>query len=678
MEDPRKRPSGDLFETFSAAETANAPKKRKVRKGTLSCWECKRRKIRCTFAALTDAICDGCRSRQTRCISQEFYDEVALPNKKVDRLSRVESLVEQLVNGKERSGMLASGQPGQGNTSAYTSYPNDTQAGLHQPTGTDLNDVDRALIEAWPTQHDLDIILSVPVGVSVLLHGVICKSYSDYFSGAFPSPRQVLQLPSKNSHPVLVARRLLLLASFLQGIPPCFAGQLNGLSSDYKTIMSRVFDIATRLVTSNDELVSSLEGIECIMIESMYLNNAGNLRRAWLANRRAMGMAQMTGLHGNTKSSSMFLDDETRERIDPDYMWFRIVCTDRYLSLMLGLPQGSPEDMFASLHVLDNCMPVERMERLDSIAGGLILRRNTAERTDLAATHKIDKLLQEAAESMPPHWWVGSNPALVAQNNGKGFEESVRLMMQFAHYHLLVRLHLPYMLLPSSINPSYDYSKLTAADASRAIITQYIAFYDIISAPAYCRGVDFIAFVASTTLCLAHIEARPEFENNVTVFRSLQHQRLRDRGLLERLLEIMKRMAVENSDVVARKISSILQPLLDIEDNSFKGSCYQICTAEAEQESHCLGKTSEDSHELRIQIPHFGTIIIERRPQNDTVSQIGNVNSSFLQSVPSQGVDPEQAPSWLLDSIPGLELDIEDWALQGVDMALFSNLTGQN
>lgn len=120
MEDRRKRPSGDLFETFSAAETANAPKKRKIRKGTLSCWECKRRKIRCTFAAPTDTICDGCRSRQTRCISQEFHDDAALPNKKVDRLSRVESLVEQLVNqgGCEKSDILTRNQRGQENRQA--------------------------------------------------------------------------------------------------------------------------------------------------------------------------------------------------------------------------------------------------------------------------------------------------------------------------------------------------------------------------------------------------------------------------------------------------------------------------------------------------------------------------------------------------------------------------------
>lgn len=542
-----------------------------------------------------------------------------------------------------------------------------------------MDDVRRALIAAWPSQKDLGAIINIPVGVSVLLHGVICKSYSDYFSGAFPSPRQVLQLHSKDSHPVLVARRLLLLATFLQGIPPCFAGRLDGLSSDYKSIMSRVFNAATRFVTSNDELVNSLEGIECIMIESMYLNNAGNLRRAWLANRRAMVMAQMMGLHGSTKSSSMFLEDETRERIDLDYMWFRIVCTDRYLSLMLGLPQGCPDNDFASPDVLDNCMPVERMERLESIVGGLILQRNGSQRTDLVATYKIDKLLQEAAESMPPHWWVGSNLAAIAGNDGKAFEESIRLMMQFAHHNLLVQLHLPYMLLPSSINPSYDYSKLTAANASRVIITQYISFYDGISAPAYCRGVDFIAFIASTTLCLAHIETRRQVENSVTFFQSLQHQRLSDRGLLERLLEIMERMAGDNTDVVARKISSILRPLLDIENNSAEGGCYQIRASETvEQESQCVGETTEDLHQLRIQIPHFGTIMIEHRPQNHPMLQTDNANSSVLETIPSQDVDPEQAASGLLDSIHGLELDIDDWALQGVDMALFSNLTGQN
>jgi len=88
----------DLHRDLSAGGEAPAmPKRRKVRKGTQSCWECKRRKTRCTFAAPTGAVCDGCRSRRTKCIKQEFRDDAATASSKVDRISRVEILVEKLV-----------------------------------------------------------------------------------------------------------------------------------------------------------------------------------------------------------------------------------------------------------------------------------------------------------------------------------------------------------------------------------------------------------------------------------------------------------------------------------------------------------------------------------------------------------------------------------------------------
>ena len=52
-------------------------KRRKVRKGTHSCWECKRRKMKCVFESVTDSICIGCRRRDSQCVSQE-YPEVAV------------------------------------------------------------------------------------------------------------------------------------------------------------------------------------------------------------------------------------------------------------------------------------------------------------------------------------------------------------------------------------------------------------------------------------------------------------------------------------------------------------------------------------------------------------------------------------------------------------------------
>ena len=79
--------------------------RRKVRKGTSSCWECKRRKIRCTFTAPRDVTCDGCKRRGIICTSQEF-PRVVTPTSTSGtssarevgvRLGRVEALVEQLV-----------------------------------------------------------------------------------------------------------------------------------------------------------------------------------------------------------------------------------------------------------------------------------------------------------------------------------------------------------------------------------------------------------------------------------------------------------------------------------------------------------------------------------------------------------------------------------------------------
>lgn len=77
-----------------------APKRRKIRKGTQSCWECKRRKARCTFSAGTQEVCEGCKRRGTDCIRQDLTDRPPPPGSNkhiVDRLGQVEALVGQLL-----------------------------------------------------------------------------------------------------------------------------------------------------------------------------------------------------------------------------------------------------------------------------------------------------------------------------------------------------------------------------------------------------------------------------------------------------------------------------------------------------------------------------------------------------------------------------------------------------
>jgi hypothetical protein len=50
-------------------------KRRKIRKGTTSCWECKRRKVRCSLVDEAGPACAACRRRGKKCLTQDHPEE---------------------------------------------------------------------------------------------------------------------------------------------------------------------------------------------------------------------------------------------------------------------------------------------------------------------------------------------------------------------------------------------------------------------------------------------------------------------------------------------------------------------------------------------------------------------------------------------------------------------------
>jgi hypothetical protein len=434
----------------------------------------------------------------------------------------------------------------------------------------------------------------------------------------------MLQLPPPGSHPVLIARKLLMLGTFLQGILPSYLQELPDKGASYRDIMSRVVDSAIRLVTTNEDLIRSAEGIECIMIEAMYQNYVGNLHRAWMAVRRATAVAQIMGLHRGSNSPSLqILEPEMRAAFNPDQICFRLVEMDCYLSLMLGLPWTSLEARFATPKALEGCQPIDRMQRIHCAVANRILQRNE---NNLSETHDIDTLLQKAAAEMPPQWWL--IPNLVASSSG-GIEvlhETIRLMDQFTHYHLLVRLHLPYMLR-SSPDRRYDDSQNTAVNASRETLARFIAFRTSNPAHYYCRGTDFLAFISTTVLCLAHLDSvdrRQRLAQNShtsTVFNPLTHSRPSDRGMMERTLDVIESMARAGTDAIASKIARILRHLLTIEAHAASGTSYNTNSFKGdEEELECHGKLTDGGKGLNVHIPYFGTINFEPRAWSKSVS----------------------------------------------------------
>lgn len=528
-------------------------------------------------------------------------------------------------------------------------------------------------------------------------------------------PKDILQLPPPDSHPILIARKLLMLGTFLRGVPPSKMQELGSLGTLYTEIMFRAIDTAIRLVTTNDELICSVEGIECIMMEALYHNHSANLHRSWMAVHRATAVAQMMAIHRGLESPSLkFLESATRETFNEAQICFRLVQMDRYLSLMLGLPPTSLEATFATPKALEGCNPIERLERIHCVVAEHILRRTESDLNDLTKTREDDKLLQDIAADMPAQWWL--IPSFIrSSEDPELLGDTVRLMDQFSHYHLLIRLHLPFMLRTSP-GHKFDYSRITAVTASRDILSRYLAFRTSSSVHFHCRGDECLAFIAIIVLCIAHMDSRrkcPQFsqiDGHDTVFNFLAHSRPSDRAMMERTFEIMKTTSSRGLDGITSKFAQIIQHLLIIETSAASGTLYSTSSSQGEMgELEFVGTLADDGKALHIYIPYFGKINFERRtiPKDRPMAPIsGQIGQSHehpagpdgpfaYQNVDQFGIANPLTGTSQFEQLPSPESNksteyscfvpseqvntivdsgVDDWDLQGIDIALFDSL----
>ncbi|KAF4457194.1 hypothetical protein F53441_838 [Fusarium austroafricanum] len=628
-----------------ADSAAPAPKRRKLRKGTASCWECKRRKAKCIFSDNL-GICDSCKKRGTDCVSQESEEPPELGSNKhiIDRLGEVEALVRHLLkNTNDRShsqdGLVSPSSSGSRRRSedrpsrskSPTIAPGIAVNSQHERLATvqpiDLTPpsehsqpspsnhpglydaIYRDLISAWPSPENMRIILSVPLDSSQIIRALTCAPPKDRGSRLL-SPSMLLRLPPKGSHPVLIARKMLILATFLQGIPISSERYLDKLTNDCESIMTRIVKTAHDHVTCNDDLVSSLEGIECIMLEGLYENYAGNLRRSWLAARRAVMIGQMLGLDRGVVPSSI-----RGAAIEPDDLWFRLVNLERYLCLMLGLPSSVPDEPIASLDILESYPANRKMQHLCSIACARLLKRKPMDIWNQDLTKEVDKLLRDACTSMPAKWWIMPNIASQTKLPDK-IRETLRWNDHFMQYHLLLQLHMPYLFKIDS-GDDYGYNKLTAVTASREILTRFISIRMVPQSRYYCRGTDLTAFISCAALTIAHILCDHRHKRiDEHDYHFLAQQRLSDRGLVEQVLTIAHEVLRAANDDISKRLITLLHYLLAIEDNVTAGVRYTVSFVEESTKNGDFGhhvKASEDGTVLDIHLPHLPVIKIVRR-----------------------------------------------------------------
>ncbi|KAH8881956.1 hypothetical protein GQ53DRAFT_464881 [Thozetella sp. PMI_491] len=638
------------------------PVRRKTRKGTRSCWECKRRKVRCIYANPNDAVCTGCARRCLKCVSQEFPEHRSTAAAKTrlvgDRIGRVEEMVRQLVqqagpgpgpgpaipdlsppaprsaedvtqsqpsSAIQSQGMctpapsdtlpcasMASCTPSMdgllpdslphGQLAATPSRPTTIEA-LTPPGGLDPGHerLSASLLAAFPAQSDIDTIIDACGDVSVFFFQVLGKPYGKIKADGIVELNHLRARYPPGTHPVLIARQMLMIAAAMQYNNLEGADRLKSVTEPPRDIMRRLAETAIRLVASDDTMMGTVEGLDCIVLEGLFQANCGNLRRSWLAWRRAIGVAQLWCLH--RQSPPPLHSMQLNYNPDPRYLWYRLIYVDRFMSLMLGLPQASRDvSMDCEADMLDDT-PVGQFERRLCVAASRILERNDREPSsdDSKFTQEVDMQLQKAAGALPGRWWLAPNLA-GEPNDMQLFWDLNRLFSQIYYYNLINQLHLPYMLRLSggSEQRRYDYSRLTCVNASRELLNRFILFRTYTRVAHCCRVVDFSALLASLTLLLAHIDGHSAATPSDNV---LAHQRLSDRAMMEQVLDNMDMMGSLSNDLLSNKTADLLRQLLAIETDAAGGSSYSFGASTA---------SPPEVGSLQLCVPYLGLVTITR------------------------------------------------------------------
>ncbi|KAH8892575.1 hypothetical protein GQ53DRAFT_719006 [Thozetella sp. PMI_491] len=672
----------------ASADQATPSRRRKVRRGTRSCWECRRRKIRCVFdeADPPGSACINCRRRATACIGQEFPDDSPASGPQVPHLGhhlvRVEALIQQLVNKVENTNRSA-GLPGEGILSSGS--PATTDRTSNEP---------RNLCSAWPSPEDVRIICRLGASYSLYLYQMMVTPHNRQEHETWQSLdiEKLASPPDPATHPTIIARSMFILAICLQSARSELRRHGNPLSTSPEVITAHLTEAAGGLVCNRDEFMETAEGLECVILQGLYQANSGSVRQAWRTFRRAIVIAQLMGMHRRRPDYAAHYIDPSSQA-DPNFMWFRIVQTERFLSLLLGLPQGSHDVSVSGEAAMGpDGQDLERLERLHCSIASRILDRNEHDSYSerITVTREIDMEVQKAAKAMPTRWWLMPNLAGITQDLVL-FWTAWRIAGQMFHYYLLVQLHLPYLLRTADAH-DHGYSRITCVTSSREVLTRFNALRGAGSLAGSWYATDFCALFASIVLLLAHIEGRSESgEQNF-----LAHQRVSDRALVEQAFESMSESSRESKDVLLVTGSDALQWLLEIEADAPGGFDFGEQSSSGQRDSEYMPR----SQVLRLRLPGLGTLDITqdgritRRPS-------GLAHPSLSTSVQaSQSVEPRSSLSLLQQSLPSSSgppttqsthfsstisahidtpslvttADADDWTLHGVDVAFFDTL----
>jgi hypothetical protein len=619
-----------------------------MRKGTKSCLECRRRKIKCNFEPGRPAVCNECYARGSTCIDQEHgdiqsYTQAATEQSSYslrERVSQLEDLVKQVLHRLPERG--AGGNPDangdsslpasmldkshvdaqaaevlkslksslrQHESNASTEEPIVLPVGMRDDAPA-LTLFDNAVIERkeshpvvsraqynktktllaalnklLPCPRDLELILEQSHEWWTLWK----KMFPEITDIRCETIKESVSHSLRSEKPAELAKIMLCIAIGVHQLPTNFDWSKLQIREEPTALMERYIATVDKLITSDDEIAATLDGIECMMLEAKYHINMGRPRRAWLLFRRALAFAQLLGIHRlAAQADKTSLDYQRSVNI-----WCHLVIGDRYISLLLGLPYSVNESFVMPYLATTGPRPVSVNDgeyyvgKMIPLVTKMIDRNQSVVPLGYSATLRLDQELEELHNAQDPEWW--STELIPGTRAEDHFD---RLSAHFYHHQAKLLLHMPFMLR-SSTDKRYQYSHSAALDAAREMIRVYEALRtNTAVGPFICKLIDFQAFTGAMLLLL-NLCGYSQRHRGSNAQQTDLEQDQQDSDLIDTTISLLKEAAKEPGGVVAAQSAQAMEMLARVREGM-----------DDENAAQCAGETCQ------VSIPYFGTISI--------------------------------------------------------------------
>lgn len=652
-----------------SSDSERLPRKR-MRKGTHCCKECRQRKVRCVVES-GSSKCNECIARGYQCNEQEHHTVSAASSAERKRSTRqrvndLEVMLDRMayyaefrdapqnartsnrgtagssdrlpdrklspalkltgnlhdctkdggINGTAGGNQSFKKAPlldmlGSGDADQEGDHENDTSTKDHQLDANTMQTI-QGLKACLPNVRELASMLRSGQNSWAVWQRTF-PELNDSLKGA--EEEQITRLrdfiyTSINSESVgVVAKIMLCLTLHIQQLPSNLEAARVSMPAPSETLQRYHMKLVDTLLESDEGLAGTLDGLECMILQTQFYIDIGNMRRVWLIVRRAVNLAQLLGLHQDLETAN----DQLALRRSA--LWQDLWQRDRGFSLILGLPYAVPESLCSTStttgYEFRQSKVVHFSCSLGIIMGHIIDRNQDRSKMTYSVTLRIDEELEECKKILPDSWWETLPDSNMSSD---GIRE---IFVAKLRYHMVRKLlHLPFML-KSYTDLRYNASRVVALECSRAMIEVFKVLRDE-RRPVMnmCDMLDFEVFGATMTMVvdlLGHWRSSRCYDHD---------QGSRDWQSVHEVMVLLRRTSQSMVCTVAAKGAKVLEDFYNARNGS-PDSADQL---------------------FDVDIPYFGKVSI-RRPLSAALSSrsasLSEVNKQMSSAHVSHGVASE-------------------------------------